>query len=581
MTEHFTYTPVQREIIKLVGSGFVTACPGAGKTQTIIARIQHLMVLNDKYRGVALLSFSNATITELGTRITKDGLLPTPVFPHFLGTFDSFIWQFFILPFGIEESKECPTPIPDKDEMDVIPYFGATPIKLKFFNAISGKFDLNLYKLKNKFFTPSNTHTYEKSAKSLRERLLKQGIIDYKEARAKALKIIQDITKSEKLLTALSARFGEIVVDETQDCNSEDLKIIKCLLKMKIPIKLVCDPNQAIYEFRGSDSSELVNFSVENFDENQRFCMNENFRSSSNIVKGSSIFKQFNRSNNVETASGKNKRNDTPIYILSYPGSTISNNIGNEFDKLVSSYQYKSEDCPILAAKWNDSYKAVGKFSVVKSDRLSVKLAKNINSFFQFDQIERRVKNLEKIHEIVLQIENVLRTKENIISYQEYILMNNLDISQWRPKILKITKDLQFSKEKYKDSKEWLEYARTVLNPLVPPNSDRTINQLLSYDEKLDSVFTEKVFLNHPTRSIHSVKGMEFPAVCLVIGMSCSKLFDQIENENQSSNEDLQKYYVAVTRAEKLLVIAVPKSKSHRLTKLLIDSGANVKVIEM
>src|SRR5690606_19544795 len=64
---------------------------------------------------------------------------------------------------------------------------------------------------------------------------------------------------------SLSGRFREIVVDEAQDCNPADLDVIEWLRASGVTVKVVCDPNQAIYSFRGGLTDQLLKF-AESFD---------------------------------------------------------------------------------------------------------------------------------------------------------------------------------------------------------------------------------------------------------------------------------------------------------------------------
>ena len=122
-----TYTPTdeQRAVIGHDGSAFVTACPGAGKTRVMIERARHLFQNVPPGRGVAFLSFTRAAVFELETRLRQEGLLATPVFPSFIGTFDSFVWQFLVAPFGIKDCEARPRLIADIAQLEVKPFEGA------------------------------------------------------------------------------------------------------------------------------------------------------------------------------------------------------------------------------------------------------------------------------------------------------------------------------------------------------------------------------------------------------------------------------------------------------------------------
>jgi len=84
---------------------------------------------------------------------------------------------------------------------------------------------------------------------------------------------------------------------------------------------------------------------------------------------------------------------------------------------------------------------------------------------------------------------------------------------------------------------------------------------------------------SHPVRTIHSAKGLEFPAVCVVLTSSkTGGILTHLEGAGRpEAAEDARKIYVAASRAERLLVIAIPKSGASRLEALLNGCGCKTK----
>ena len=61
-------TDEQRAVITNHGAAFVQACPGAGKTETIVGRVSSLLTGLPPRRGIAVLSFTNAALEEFTRR---------------------------------------------------------------------------------------------------------------------------------------------------------------------------------------------------------------------------------------------------------------------------------------------------------------------------------------------------------------------------------------------------------------------------------------------------------------------------------------------------------------------------------
>jgi hypothetical protein len=56
----------------------------------------------------------------------------------------------------------------------------------------------------------------------------------------------------------LTAKYAELVVDEAQDCSAADLYILNRGHDLGLPLIIVADPDQAIYDFRGAATQELI-----------------------------------------------------------------------------------------------------------------------------------------------------------------------------------------------------------------------------------------------------------------------------------------------------------------------------------
>ncbi len=81
--------------------------------------------------------------------------------------------------------------------------------------------------------------------------------------------------------------------------------------------------------------------------------------------------------------------------------------------------------------------------------------------------------------------------------------------------------------------------------------------------------------------TIHSVKGMEFPAICVVTtARALGGILDFLENGSPAERaEDARMLYVAASRAQKLLVFAVPGGQADRFCSHLGSHGATVTLV--
>jgi ATP-dependent DNA helicase UvrD/PcrA len=565
----FVPTDEQVRIIGHSGSAFVAACPGAGKTRVMVERARTLMRTRASGRGIAFLSFTIAAVSELEDRLRREGVVGTPAFPHFIGTFDSFVWQFLIAPFGIEGCASRPRLIPDKDEWTIQPFAAARPLPLECFDkgtgaAIPAKLDRLRFK--------GNIRAHETAAKTVRRRLLERGELDFGDARELALCRLRDPACGAVLGPAFAARFEELIVDEAQDCNPVDLEIISWFRAVGMPVKVICDPNQAIYGFRGGATHELIRFS-ETFREDERLPMTGNFRSSQHIARAITALRPAGMRALRDEALGEHRYEPTPVYIFSYSSKGVPATIGAKFRELTKAIGLDACNCPVVSATRRTGANALGHPQDSGVHDLSYRLAVAVSDFHFSFELGGRKEALTALHRIILELEGGLNDR----TYHQRLADSPEDAQAWRPRALAIAEALRFSPERFASADAWLTRARQLLAPLVPANDGRSINQRLRSNADLAKALSAADPNGHPARTIHSVKGTEFPAVCVVLSPSTAKgIVDFLASDSGDDNEEARKIYVGASRAQRLLAIALPQTQAPRLVGLMRGAGAEV-----
>jgi DNA helicase II / ATP-dependent DNA helicase PcrA len=575
----FKPTDEQRRVIEHPTSAFISACPGSGKTRVMVERARILLRGAQRSRGVAFLSFTNAAISELEARLQQDGLLPFPVFPHFIGTFDSFIWQFLIAPFGVPECNEPAHLIPDNDNVPIRPSEQVRVLPLKCFDRTTG----NIIPVKARLlgYNPSAntglTKAYETIARNYRARYLARGELNFDDVRELAKARLQDSTLAQKLAAALSARFSELIVDEAQDCNPADLEIIRWLRDAGIIVKVICDPHQSIYAFRGGVTEQLIAFGT-TFQSQDRLTMRGNFRSSANICKAIVILRHKDSRTVVDQALGEYRDEPAHIHILSYPGKSVSAAIGAKFQELAGGMNLDVTQCPVLAATRSSGCRAIGQPSESNSNEMTLRLAEAVTDFhFSFEAGNQRVA-LEELHRIALELEGHL----NGVSYHQHLKAQGINRFVWRPRILQLARELRYDPTIYSTVDDWHGRAKTLLASCLPAGGS-SINQRLRKTKNLANALGVAPTSCSPARTIHSVKGMQFPAVCVVMTSHTAKgILDYLETGNPVEHaEASREIYVAASRAERLLAIAIPKSQAERLANHIGSMGAQVTLTNL
>jgi len=571
----FSLTTEQVAIVEHEGSAFISACPGAGKTRCIVERAKAVLSKSETHHGLAFLSFTNAAISELQERLAKDRLLPTPVFPHFVGTFDSFIWHYLVEPFGLDGCDSPLKVIPGTGDLIVMPFPGAQGIRLGCFKRSTGKI---IPEEARKVGFNRDPARYEMAAQRLRARLLERGQLDFDDVRRIANINLMDKAFSNRLGHILSARFGEIIVDEAQDCNPDDLSIIDWLRHTaKIPTKVVCDPHQSIYSFRGGVSDELFKY-AHTYTENQRLLLTGNFRSSQHICKVVHTLRAPSHRGEEEEALGLLKDCDLNVHVLSYGGNGVSTKIGTAFTAIADKSGIAPKDCRLTAKTRSSGLKAIGAYTGDVGQSISLRLADAVMKFQHSENSRDQFYAITDVHLITMLISEKLNGR----SYHQVISEDGLEVLSWRGQVVKIIQALRFDSTAGHTRDEWIVRARNLMSDFLPAGVG-TIGQKLRNQAQLDDILGSVPAPGISARTIHEVKGKQYQGVCVLLTTAKAKgIITHLEKEpDNSMAEDARELYVAASRAQKLLVFACPKSQSKRLVAHISSSGAAVQVTEI
>jgi superfamily I DNA/RNA helicase len=209
---------------------------------------------------------------------------------------------------------------------------------------------------------------------------------------------------------------------------------------------------------------------------------------------------------------------------------------------------------------------------------MTIRLAEAVTDFhFSFEAGNQR-HALEELHRIVLELEGDLEG----ISYHQHLKALGFDRFVWRPRILQLARDLRYDPAVYATADAWHDRAKAVLAPCLPAGGP-SINQRLRKTNELAGALRAAPAACTPAKTIHSVKGMQFPAVCVVMTSKKAKgILDYLETGSPADcAEDSREIYVAASRAERLLVIAIPKSQAKRLSDHIGNTGAQVTVVPL
>ena len=129
----------------------------------------------------------------------------------------------------------------------------------------------------------------------------KRNLIDFDDILEHA---IRDLANDADYAAGRHWKYRYIFVDEFQDVNPLQFALLRAWLGVDSSICVVGDPNQAIYSWNGADAKYLENFNAY-FPDGQTVELNENFRSTPQIITTASSVLGSNPSLNAQKPNGE------------------------------------------------------------------------------------------------------------------------------------------------------------------------------------------------------------------------------------------------------------------------------------
>ena len=256
-----------KAIMHAKGPAMVLAGPGSGKTFVIVRRLEHLIKSGVDPSKILVITFTKAAAIEMQFRFLKltDNSYPEVSF----GTFHSVFYQII----RNNSSKDSKTEIVSqsfKTEMikDILSSLRSsgdiTEDEYTFSCEQIPDILSEISRLKNLDKDPSECldsipvkKVFPIIFRDYSKRLLEFGKIDFDDM---ILRCYDLLTESPSILSFYREKYRYILIDEYQDINPIQYKVIRLLLGEEKNLFAVGDDDQSIYGFRGSEPEIMLSF---------------------------------------------------------------------------------------------------------------------------------------------------------------------------------------------------------------------------------------------------------------------------------------------------------------------------------
>ena len=142
--------------------------------------------------------------------------------------------------------------------------------------------------------------------KEYQKRLKKNNALDFDDLIVKTVELFQN---NSEILNYYQERFKYIMVDEYQDTNLAQFKLVSLLASKYRNLCVVGDDDQSIYRFRGADIGNILSFE-EMFPGAKVIKLEQNYRSTQNILNAANGVIRHNRGRKDKTLWTANGEGD-------------------------------------------------------------------------------------------------------------------------------------------------------------------------------------------------------------------------------------------------------------------------------
>jgi DNA helicase II / ATP-dependent DNA helicase PcrA len=619
MSKNFLNKEQNEAVETISGPLLVLAGAGTGKTRVITYRIANMLKNWISPNNILALTFTNKAAREMKERVGE--LVDTESSRKlFIGTFHAFCISILK-----RETKNIPDLHPGftiADDVDQGSIFKEVLAKLGIV-----KEDLNLHRYrisnaKNDFVTPKNflantSYPYNETTlaiyKEYQKVLSMQNMVDFDDI---LMKVVILLEENAEVLNKYQEIYKYILVDEFQDTNNVQFRLIDLLAGERQNICVVGDDDQSIYGWRGAKIENILDF-PQKFKNTKVIKLEQNYRSANNILKAANVFIAGNQKRHEKNLWSSRGDGEKILYSTAESDVDEARFVARQIYKtVIKDSRIKYKDMAVLyrsnhqsrlfeKAFRNDDipYRLVGSKSFYERKEIRdaaayLKLCVNYKddqSFLRIIGVPARgigAKAIEKLRELQARnkdslcnvlgedsFRNSVSSRASASGYQfssclkkwSAILKESGNISEKVKSYFSEIGFLNGFQKMYKNIEESevrrdnvLEFINAIAQYEREYSEEPTLLGFLeafSLSDDNDKVDEDEQDDNAVTLlTVHASKGLEFPYVFLV-GLEQGVFPNYRALEERDIDEERRLFYVAVTRAKDKLILSNAESR--------------------
>lgn len=608
--------PKQNEaVLHTDGSLLILAGAGSGKTRVLVERMIHL-IQNERVPALNIfaVTFTNKAAQEMKERVVK--VLGSHANSLWISTFHSACLRILrnSLPQNGMEYDTQFVIYDDTDQKNVIrKILKERDLSDKIYKPSSIQYHIN--HSKNNGLGPDDFATqgeyYLAKVKEIfiayQQELKVNQAMDFGDLIVNTLKLF---STHPEILQQYQNKFQYVMVDEYQDTNLSQYKLIRLLSDKHKNVCVVGDDDQSIYKFRGAEIRNILDFQKD-YPEAQVIRLEQNYRSTQNILNaanglirnnkdrmGKELWTENNHGNKITVFGASNESEEAKFiaekicdlrqeYCLNemavfYRTNAQSRSLEDEFRKQKIPYKIYGGTRFYDRAEIKDIM-AYLKVLVNPADSISIKRILNVPargigkttvekieevakahavSFWQVVStisdpawdVKINAGATKKIHDFATLIQALMKIQKEI-PLNEFITHLYEATGYWNMLLIENTIEAEGRKEN-------LNEFVNVIEEFLQEEESATLETFLdriSLASDVDSLENESAFVTMMT--IHLAKGLEFSLVFLT-GME-DGLFPHMRSldKQEDIEEERRLCYVGMTRAKRNLFLSFARER--------------------
>lgn len=589
----------KKALFETEGVVLVTAGAGSGKTRLLTHRICHLIM--DKHvspYNILAITFTNKATNEMKARVEE--MCDCNIW---ISTFHSMCVRILRQEIDYLNGYDRNFTIISETDRDKI--LKEICKNLGLDEEDVSKVEMHLDNIKNKgldieeyfsavveFGNKENLLKFKHAVYDYEKRLFESNSFDFDDLLNKTLFLFNNYPE---VLFKYANRFEYILVDEFQDTNLVQYKLIKLLASVHGNLFVVGDEDQCIYSWRGANFKNIFNLK-EDFKDVKTFKLERNYRSSKNILNIANNVISNNTERLEKHLWTEKDEGFPPVIYSAFDERDEALFIANEIENLVAN-GYSYSDIAILMRlnalsrpieegllSYNIPYRIYGGQKFFERAEIRILIA-YISCFVNpKDEISlMKIINFPKrgIGEVAI---SNLKQEAGETTLLEYLLSEKFEFSKYFNKLKNFVETFKILKNKMNEL-TMQEFTQKVVEMFgidreYKGKDEDSINRLSNIDSFLTSIkeFEEQNenanFVDYlagimlisdqddmenggyvSLSTIHAVKGLEFKVVFVVALEEGLFPLTRAMNSNSEMEEERRLMYVAITRAEEKIYL--------------------------